>query len=43
MTDTADTAVQPTSPAAAPLPASRSTSTRGGLIALVVVAARIGG
>ena len=38
MTDTADTAVQPTSPAAAPLPASRSTSTRGGLIALVVVA-----
>ncbi|AXV04857.1 Branched-chain amino acid transport system permease protein LivM [Euzebya pacifica] len=36
--DTADTAVQPTSPAAAPLPASRSTSTRGGLIALVVVA-----
>ena len=38
MPDTADTAVQPTSPAAAPLPASRSTSTRGGLIALVVVA-----
>lgn len=38
MTDTADAAVQPTSPAAAPLPASRSTSTRGGLIALVVVA-----
>ncbi|WP_341251585.1 branched-chain amino acid ABC transporter permease [Euzebya pacifica] len=38
MTDTADTAVRPTSPAAAPLPASRSTSTRGGLIALVVVA-----
>ncbi|WP_108667258.1 branched-chain amino acid ABC transporter permease [Euzebya rosea] len=38
MTDTADTTVRPTSPAAAPLPTTRATTARGGLIALVVVA-----
>ena len=38
MTDTADTTVRPTSPAAAPLPTTRATTARGGLIALVVIA-----